>query len=121
MNENSRLRGEMEKLELDLQTRLHAHKQQLEGAESSLNTLLQRQSTDEAAIAGLVATVQELRGEKVQSAARVTALQRDLEESGRELTAAVTKWEELVRAGQKPVVDIVLLLLLLLFTVVVYL
>lgn len=96
VNENSRLRGELERLEQDLQTRLHTHKQQLEGAESSINTLLQRQSTDEAAIAGLVSTVQELRGEKVQSAARVSALQKDLEESGRELTAAETKLEELV-------------------------
>lgn len=97
VNDNTSLRSEVDQLELELQSCLQSHKQQMQSAESSINTLLKQKATDDSAIAGLVASVQELRQERVQSDSRMGSLAQDLEESGKELSAAETMNEELVR------------------------
>ena len=97
VNSNSSLRNEVDRLELELKSQLVSHKQQMESAEGSLNALLKQKASDELAIGGLVTTIQELRGEKEEGSAKVTSLSRDLEDSGRELTAAVSRNDVLVR------------------------
>lgn len=96
MNSNSALRTEVDRLELELKSQLLSHKQQMETVESSLNALFKQKASDETAIGGLVSTIQELRSEKEEGSARVTSLTRDLEDSGRELTAAVSRNDVLV-------------------------
>lgn len=101
VNDNSRLRSEVDQLELELQSRLQAHKQEMQSAESSINTLLKQKATEESAIAGFVASVQELRLGKVQSDSRIDSLSQDLVEAAKELTTAATRNEELVREGRR--------------------
>ncbi len=96
VTDNMALHQEVEQLELELQRRLQTHKQQLESTEVTLNALLKQKSTDESAIAGLVATVQELRQEREEGSSRVASLDRELEESGKELVAVVARSEALV-------------------------
>ena len=99
INENHHLHSEVEQLEGELQSHLQTHKQQMEKTELSLNTLLKQKSTDEAAIAGFVATIQELRGENTRDECRLLGLERELEESGKELSAAVSKNDTMVSWG----------------------
>ena len=68
----------------------------MEEAEGTINTLLREKATDEAAIAGFVATLHELRQEKALGASRIVSLTRECEDSGKELEAAVSRNEELV-------------------------
>lgn len=96
MNENLKLRGEVEKLEGELQNHLQAHKQQMEQTELTLNTLLRKKATDEAAIAGFVANIQELRSEKTMTECRLADLEQELEDSGKELGATLSKNDTLV-------------------------
>ena len=97
MNENTRLHDEVEQLESELQTRLQTHKRHMEEAEGTISALLKKKATDEAAITGFVATIQELRSEKVKDESRVVSMTRELEDSARDLAAAVTKNGDLVR------------------------
>lgn len=97
VNDNSRLRSDLEQLELELQRHLQSHKQQMMETDSTISTLLKQKTTDESAIAGFVATIQELRNEKMQSASKMTSLSKDLEDSGKELVAACSKSESMVR------------------------
>ena len=99
MKENTSLRSELEKLEGELQTHLQDNKQHMEQAELALGSLLKKKAADEAAIAGLVSSIQELREEKARSECRLADLERELEESGREMAAAASSGEKLVRCG----------------------
>ena len=96
VNDNSKLRGDLEQLELELQTHLQSHKQQMLASESTINTLLHQKAADEKAITGFVSTVQELRSERVRADSRILSLSRDLEESSRELAGAVAKSDRMV-------------------------
>ena len=97
MNDNAKLTKDLEELQLDLQHQLQSHKQQMTETEATINTLFKQKKTDEVAIAGFVASIQELRGEKVQREAKVQSLTQDLEDSGKELAAAVAKSDTMVR------------------------
>ena len=96
VNENARLRGEIEQLESELQTHLQSHKHRMEETENLINSLLQKKATDEAAIAGFVTTIQELRNEKIQDSSRINSLSHELEDSGKELAVAVSRSDKLV-------------------------
>lgn len=96
VNENATLRGKVEELESELQSQLRLHKRQMEETESAMNSLLKRQSTDEAAIAGFMATIQELRGANVTSEAKVASLRQEVEESRKELMNTTAKLDQMV-------------------------
>ena len=96
MNEKLRLIAEVEQLERELQTHLQTHKQRMEETDFSLNTLLRQKSVDEAAITGLVANIQELRGEKASMECRLVDLEREQEDSGKDLSAAALRNDSLV-------------------------
>ena len=96
MNENSNLRGKVEELEGELQSQLSTHKKQMEETEAAMNALLKRQSTDEAAISGFMATIQELRSANVVGVAKATSLRQEVEESRKEMQRTATKMDQLV-------------------------
>ena len=98
VNENSTLQGKVEELESELQTQLRLHKKQMEETEAAMNSLMKRQSTDEAAIAGFMATIQELRGSSAMSEAKVASLRQEVEESRKELHKTTSKLEQMVCA-----------------------
>jgi len=97
MKENTSLRSELEKVEGELQTHLQENKRRMEEAEFALGSLLKKKAADEAAIAGFVASMQELREEKAKLECRLADLERELEESGREMAAGASDGEKLVR------------------------
>ena len=97
MNENSKLKSEVEQLEAELGSQLTLHKQELEDTEKTITSLMTRQAADEAAIAGLMTTIQELREESSRTEARAVSLSKEVEDSNRELTEAAVKIDQLVR------------------------
>ena len=96
VNENSKLKSEVEQLEAELGSQLTLHKQELEDTEKTITSLMTRQAADEAAIAGLMTTIQELREESSKSEARAVSLGKEVEDSNRELTEAAAKIDQLV-------------------------
>ena len=96
VNENSKLKSEVEQLEAELGSQLTLHKQELEDTEKTITSLMTRQAADEAAIAGFMTTIQELREEFSKSEARAVSLSREVEDSSRELTEAAVKIDQLV-------------------------
>ena len=97
MNENSNLHQKVEELDSELQSRLTLHKKEMEEAEAAINSLLQRQATDEAAIAGFMSTIQELRVANTMAEAKRTSLRQEVEESRREMQKASSKIDQLVK------------------------
>lgn len=97
VNENSSLRGRVEQLEVELESQLRVHKQQMEETEVAMNALLKRQSTDEAAISGFMTTIQELRSTNAVGEAKVASLRQEVDESRKELGKTTTKIDQLVR------------------------
>jgi len=86
LDDNSRLKTEVEKLDAELRTQLTEHKKELESAEKSISSLLARQSSDEAAMASMMTTMQELKETASQSNDKAMLLSRELEESNTALT-----------------------------------
>ena len=99
VNENSKLRSEVKQLEAELGSQLTLHKQELEDTEKTITSLMTRQAADEAAIAGLMTTIQELREESSKSEAKAVSLGKEVEDSNRELTEAAAKIDQLVRVS----------------------
>ena len=97
VNENSSLRGKVEQLESELQSQLRVHKQQMEETEVAMNSLLKRQSTDEAAISGFMSTIQELRSTNAMGEGKIASLRQEVEESRREMQKTTSKIDQLVQ------------------------
>lgn len=97
MNENSNLHQKVEELDSELQSRLTLHKKEMEDAETAISSLLQRQATDEAAIAGFMSTIQELRVANTMAEAKQASLRQEVEESRREIQNASSKIDQLVK------------------------
>ena len=96
VSENSKLKSEVEQLETELRSQLTTYKQELEKAEVTINSLMTRQSSDEAAITGFMTTVQELRGACATSEAKAISLSKEVEDSNNELSSAAVKIDQLV-------------------------
>ncbi len=96
VNENLQLRTEVSKLEEELQSQLQSHKQQMEETELTLNSLLKKKTSDEAAIASLVTNIQELRADKIKVECRLADLEKELEESRKEVDETSSNSDALV-------------------------
>ncbi len=96
VNESSRLKSDVDRLEAELRSQLTLHKHELEEAEKTITSLLARQSSDESAITGLMSTIQGLREESSKGEAKAASLSKEVEDSGEELSIAAAKIDELV-------------------------